>query len=163
MKEMFYLMIHSTHFCLQLYGVGYMVKNHSDSQTQCHRYRRYSFQLTARVLIYEPSHRQDITYHSLCYRSCEARAGTKNSLMGPLWGIDLTTNCTMSGSSTMELHLTPWMNECMVEFNKCTNGQILNILTWNRLGIFLYFWGCTFVSAHQTPAVFQTLCHSLNL
>ena len=29
---MFYLMRHSTHFILQLYGVGHMVKNHSDSE-----------------------------------------------------------------------------------------------------------------------------------
>ena len=31
-KEMFYLMTHSTHFILWLYGVGHMVKNHSDSE-----------------------------------------------------------------------------------------------------------------------------------
>ena len=29
----------------------------------------YSFQLTARVLLYLPSHRQDSTHHSLCYTS----------------------------------------------------------------------------------------------
>ena len=31
-KEMFYLTTHSTHFYLQLYGVGHMVKDHSDSE-----------------------------------------------------------------------------------------------------------------------------------
>ena len=31
-KEMFYLMTHSTHFYLQLYGIGHMVKDHSDSE-----------------------------------------------------------------------------------------------------------------------------------
>ena len=31
-KEMFYLTTHSTHFILWLYGVGYMVKDHSDSE-----------------------------------------------------------------------------------------------------------------------------------
>ena len=31
-KEMFYLMMHSTHFTLRLYGIGYMVKDHSDSE-----------------------------------------------------------------------------------------------------------------------------------
>ena len=31
-KEMFYLMTHSTHFTLWLYGVGHMVKDHSDSE-----------------------------------------------------------------------------------------------------------------------------------
>ena len=31
-KEMFYLTMHSTHFILRLYGVGHMVKDHSDSE-----------------------------------------------------------------------------------------------------------------------------------
>ena len=31
-KEMFYLTTHSAHFILRLYGVGHMVKNHSDSE-----------------------------------------------------------------------------------------------------------------------------------
>ena len=31
----------------------------------------YSFRLTARVLLYAPSHRQDSTYHSLCYTVVE--------------------------------------------------------------------------------------------
>ena len=30
MKEMFYLMMHSTHLCLQLYGVGHVIKNQSE-------------------------------------------------------------------------------------------------------------------------------------
>ena len=36
----------------------------------------YTFRLTARVLLYAPSHRQDITYHSLCYTSRGALGGT---------------------------------------------------------------------------------------
>ena len=43
----------------------------------------YSYRLTARVLLYEPSHRQDNTYHGLCYTSRGALAGTRNSSMGP--------------------------------------------------------------------------------
>ena len=31
-KEMFYLTTHSKHFILRLYGVGHMVKDHSDSE-----------------------------------------------------------------------------------------------------------------------------------
>ena len=42
-----------------------MVKDHSDSEIGNHM--GYSFRLTARVLLYAPSHRQDNTYHSLCY------------------------------------------------------------------------------------------------
>ena len=50
-----------------------MVKDHSDSErdeTRCH-HMGYSFRLAARVLLYAPSHRQDNTYHSLCYTSRE--------------------------------------------------------------------------------------------
>ena len=32
----------------------------------------------------KPSHRQDNTYHGLCYTSRGALAGTRNSSMGPL-------------------------------------------------------------------------------
>ena len=35
----------------------------------------YSFRLTARVHLYAPSHRQDSTYHGLCYNSRGALAG----------------------------------------------------------------------------------------
>ena len=58
----------------------------------------YSFQLT-RVLLYASSHRQDCTYHSLCYTSRRALAGTKYSSMGSTWRIDPTTYRTMSEHS----------------------------------------------------------------
>ena len=79
-KEMFYLMTHSTHFIY-----SYMVSDIWQSTTKIVRYKTrcchmgYSFQLTARVLLYAPSHRQDCTYHSLCYTSHGSLAGTRNS------------------------------------------------------------------------------------
>ena len=82
-REMFYLTTHSTHFIY-----GYMA---SDiwlriilivrKETRCHHIG-YSYRLTARVLLYAPSHRQYNTYHGLCYTSREALAGTRNSSMG---------------------------------------------------------------------------------
>ena len=51
-------------------------------QTRCHHIG-YSYRLTARVLLYASSHRQDNTYHGLCYTSRGALAGTRNSSMGP--------------------------------------------------------------------------------
>ena len=79
-KEMFYLMMHSTHF---IYRVRHMVKDHSDSEKgNPLPPKGYSFQLTARVLLYAPSDRQDITYHGLCYTSHGALVGTRNSSMG---------------------------------------------------------------------------------
>ena len=83
-KEMFYLTTHSTHFIY-----GYMA---SDiwlrtilivrKETRF-RHIGYSYRLTARVLLYAPSHRQDNTYHGLCYTCRGALAGTRNSSMGP--------------------------------------------------------------------------------
>ena len=77
--EMFYLTTHSTHFIY-----GYMA---SDiwlrtilivrKETRC-RHIGYSYRLAARVLLYAPSHRQDNTYHGLCYTSRGALAGTRN-------------------------------------------------------------------------------------
>ena len=42
----------------------------------CCRHIGYSYRLTARVLLYAPSHTQDNTYHGLCYTSRGALAGT---------------------------------------------------------------------------------------
>ena len=64
-------------FYLRLYGVRHMVKDHSDSDIG------YSYRLTARVLLYAPSHRQDNTYHGLCYTGRGALAGTRKRSMGP--------------------------------------------------------------------------------
>ena len=52
------------------------------NETRC-RHIGYSYRLTARVLLYAPSHRQDSTYHGLCYTSRRALAVTRNSSVGP--------------------------------------------------------------------------------
>ena len=87
-KEMFYLTTHSTHFIY-----GYMA---SDiwlwtilivrKETRC-RHIGYSFRLAARVHLYAPYHRQDSTYHGLCYTSRGALAGTRNCSMGPSYDV----------------------------------------------------------------------------
>ena len=79
-REMFYLTTHSTHFIY-----GYMA---SDiwlrtvlivrKETRC-CHIGYSYRLTARVLLYASSHRQDNTYHGLCYTSHRALATMRNS------------------------------------------------------------------------------------
>ena len=75
----FNLMIHSTHFCiLRLYCIVHIIKVHSDSD-------RGNLQLPLHGLLFPISNkgffymrhpRQDSTYHSLCYTSCEALVGT---------------------------------------------------------------------------------------
>ena len=71
-------------FYLRLYGVRHMVKTILivRKETRC-SHIGYSYRLAARVLLYAPSHRQDNTYHGLCYTSRGALAGTRNSSMGP--------------------------------------------------------------------------------
>ena len=61
-------------FYLRLYGVRHMVKDQSNGLL---------FSSNSKVLLYALSHRQDNTYHGLCYTSCGALAGTRNNSMGP--------------------------------------------------------------------------------
>ena len=94
---MFYLTRHSTHFILRLYGNRHMVKDHSDSEREktCCCHMGYVFRLTARVLLYAPYHRQDSTYHGLCYTSCGVLSGTRNCyLKGRLGNVCLMTHST---------------------------------------------------------------------
>ena len=62
-------------FYLQLYGIGHMIKDHSDTEK--------GDLLPPHGLLFSIknkgsliSHRQDSTYHSLCYTSRGALAGT---------------------------------------------------------------------------------------
>ena len=81
---MFYITTHSTHFIYgyMLSDIWLRIKLIVRKQTRC-RHIGYSYRLTARVLLYAPSHRQDNTYHGLCFTSRGALAGTRNSSMGP--------------------------------------------------------------------------------
>ena len=117
-KEMVYLTTHSTHFIY-----GYMA---SDiwlrtilivwKETRC-RYIGYSYRLTARVLLYAPSHRQDNTYHGLCYTSRGALAGTRNSSMGP------------PHEGSIRRPITPWANALTTELHLShyTFGNLPNL------------------------------------
>ena len=78
-KEMFYLMTHSTHF---IYGylVSDVVNDLSDSERgNPLPPHGLLFPNSNKFLLYAPSRKEDSTYHSLCYTSREALAGTRNS------------------------------------------------------------------------------------
>ena len=77
-NEMFYLTTHSTHFYLRLYGVGHMVKDHTE-ETRCRHCMVYPFQLAARDTLYAPFYCHDNTYHGLCYNSRGSLAGMRKS------------------------------------------------------------------------------------
>ena len=82
----------------------------------------YSFRLAARVLLYAPSHRQDSTYHGLCYTS----RGTRNSSMGPPHeGSIRRPIAPMSERSTSELHPAP----CIAGRNEHSDKLKRSILT----------------------------------
>ena len=126
---MFYLTTHSTHFIY-----GYMA---SDiwlrtilivrTETRC-RHIGYSFRLTARVLLYAPSRRQDSTYHGLCYTSRGALAGTRNSSMGsPHEGSIRRPTAPRANALTTELHLAPHDIESLVGLR--VGGQWVRVQT----------------------------------
>ena len=81
---MFYLTTHSTHFIYGYMVSDIWVKDHSDSEKgNPLPPHRLLLSINSKVLLYALSHRQDSTYHSLCYTSRGALAGMKNSSMGP--------------------------------------------------------------------------------
>ena len=87
-------------FYLWLYDIRHMVKNHSYMERgNPVPHMGYSSWLAARVILYASSHRQDNTYHKLCYTSCGPLAGMRNSPMGSPWRIDTTTHRTMNKRS----------------------------------------------------------------
>ena len=64
---------------LRLYGVGHMVKDHSDSERgNPLPPHGLLFPINSNGFLYAPSHRQDSTNHGLCYTSHGALAGTRN-------------------------------------------------------------------------------------
>ena len=122
-KKMFYLTTHSTHFIY-----GYMA---SDiwlrtilivrKETRC-RHIGYSYRLTSRVLLYAPFHRQDNTYHGLCYTSRGALAGTRNSSMGP------------PHERSIRRPITPWANALPLSYVPLCISWRLKI---NRMLVFV--------------------------
>ena len=78
-------------------------------ETRC-RHIGYSFRLTARVLLYAPSHREDSTYNGLCYTSRGVLAGTRNSSMGPPpEGSVRRPIAPWANALTAELYLAPYI------------------------------------------------------
>ena len=102
-------------------------------ETRCHHIG-YSLRLTARVLLYAPSHRQDSIYHGLCYTSRGALAGTRNSSMGsPHEGSIRRPIAPWANALTTELQLAPnmvWMrtlNKMTMVIWQCTL-KIMNLV-----------------------------------
>ena len=68
-------------FYLRLYGVRHMVKDHSDSERgNPLPPHRLLFPINSKGSLYAPSHRQDSTYHGLCYTRLERKIAQMGSL-----------------------------------------------------------------------------------
>ena len=100
------------------------------------RHMGYAFRLTARVLLYAPSHRQDNTYHGLCYTSRGALAGTRNIIND-----ESGNNNGNDGRTTVNKN-KPYVKECinsMLQCNDLFNGQIKYYLKIYIFDLSLYF------------------------
>ena len=109
-------------------------------ETRC-RHMGYSFRLAARVLLYAQSHRQDSTYHGLCYTSRGALAGTRNRSMGPLHeGSIRRPIAPRANALTTELHLAPL--DCVWPSTKCLEANFVESALCYRLivGCFYFVW-----------------------
>ena len=103
-------------------------------ETRC-RHIGYSYRLTARVLLYAPSHIQDNTYHGLCYTSRGSLAGTRNSSMGRLVGVRTEiTNPEYLPANLPKKVLWPYTYQLRSGYKQVTRCQRLNIprnTNWN--------------------------------
>ena len=86
---MFYLTIHSIHI------IGHKLEDHSNRErgNLLPPPHGLLFVISSKGSFICTSHRQESIHHYICYISCRALAGSRNS--------------SMSGCSTTELHLTP--------------------------------------------------------
>ena len=105
-------------FYLQLYGVTdiWLRTIQIAREEICCRHIGYSLRLTARVLLYATSHRQDSTYHGLLHQTSHAAlAGMRNSSMGSPHEESIRQPIAPWASAlTTELHLPPSspINQC---------------------------------------------------
>ena len=154
-RKMFYLTTHSTHFIY-----GYMA---SDiwlrtilivrKETRC-RHIGYSYRLAARVLLYAPSHRQDNTYHGLCYTSRGALAGTRNSSKGP------------PHEGSIRRPIAPWANALPLSYVPLPGHTVyifsltyrLYIYMYIYIYIYIYVYMCMCVCGHLKNNIYGTLC-----
>ena len=106
---MFYLTTHLIHFIYSYMPSDIWLRTILIVRKEtCCCHIGYSLWLTARVLLYASSHRQDNIYHSFCYASRWALAGWRNSSMGPPHeGSIRQPIVPWANTLTTELHLAP--------------------------------------------------------
>ena len=125
-------------------------------ETRC-RHMGYSFRLTARVLLYAPSHRQDNTYHGLCYTSRGALAGTRNSSMGP------PHDGSIRRPSHHERTLLPWsyislskVKDEMLYITSMHTNTLTNTSIHPLVCSSIYSFVCTHTHTHVRTRAYKT-------
>ena len=117
-------------------------------ETRC-RHISYSLRLTARVLLYAPSHRQDSTHHDLCYTSRGALAGTRNSSMGPPHE-DRSDDPShhertplprsyISLQVRLETKFKKYCNQCVEGYDTASNNVTFNVFIISRQSAYTLF------------------------
>ena len=132
-------------------------------ETRC-RHIGYSYRLTARVLLYAPSHRQDNTYHGLCYNSRGALAGTRYSSMGPpREGSILRPIAPWANTLTTELHLTPcsMVSGTLERITQITSKETscqyyMDHSLWLAARVLLY------TLSYRQDSSFHSLCYTIH-
>ena len=102
-----------------------MVKDHSDSERR-HPLppHKLLFPISSKVLLYASSHKQNNTYHGLCYTSRGALAATRNSSMGPPHeGSIRRPIAPRANALTTELHLAPTTMDSRFKDKDFRNGE----------------------------------------
>ena len=133
-KGMFYLTTHSIHFIYGYMASDIWLRTNLIAREET-RYRHigYSFRLTARVLLYAPSHRQDSTYHILCYTS---RGADLEMLSLSLFLFYPKSNFSSNRHITFLLFfLLPWQHTN----NSPRNNLIINIILYISICFFLIY------------------------
>ena len=129
---MFYLTTHSTHFIYSYMASDIWLRAFLIvTKETCRHHMGYSFRLTARVLLYASSHRQDNTYHGLWYTSRGALAGSRNSSMGRPWRIDPATHRTMSYISLPRPLKDPLYFNKIAVISIDLTGQVIDYKTFS--------------------------------
>ena len=145
---MFYLTTHSTHFinCYMVSDIWLRTILIVRKETRC-QHIGYSYRLTARVLLYAPSHRQDNTYHSLCYTSHGALAGTRTQREV----IEVKIRRCCKGCENRLLKNNRWHHFMWSDMNEWIFGQI-RFTRWRKQMHFLLLilWVSLFIKVNST-------------
>ena len=118
-------------FYLRLCGVGHMVKDHSDSEK--------GNPINSKSSFYALSHRQDSTYHGLCYTSRGALAeANRSSLQGRVYLLDQPPGTLFTSLINHQVHCLPLDQPLGTLFTSLINHQVHCLPPWSTTRYTVY-------------------------